>query len=305
MECSSPVRVFSESGDPFYVRCGRCYECLQYRSSAWISRLLFERENWTNTYFFTLTYNDDNLPRNSQGRSQVSKSDIQTFIADLRKRFQQGFFNFDGFRFSLPPKLFRYYITSEYGSIDKTFRPHYHGVLYIDYDDTDTLLLLFTHCWHRGFVDFQPAGEKAVGYVSKYLVKYGLDLPELYIQDEEGNLIFSPIERPFSLMSKHLGACYLTPKKLDWHRQSPVERGYIPGHMGKKSVLPRYFRDMIFDDDMKAQRLESFLSEEALRLELENEKTVEQIKEEISAEDFLHRERVRQARRHYKKLKKL
>lgn len=302
MQCSAPVRLVDESGQEFYVPCGRCYECLQNRSSQWIQRLLLEREAWQNTYFFTLTYDDVHLPRNKDGRGTVAKQDVKTFIAGLRQRFQQGFFHFMDRKFSLPPCRFRYYITSEYGSEIYTFRPHYHGVLFIECADLDLLFLLFSSVWRRGMVDFQAAGDKAAGYVSKYLVKYSLEDISMFIEDEYGEKIFSPIERPFTLMSKGIGADYLTPAKIDWHRQSPVERGYMPKPGGKRAPLPRYFREKIFDEDMKAARLDSYLNQSPLQAWKYMSK--EEFQHHLNLEERIHKERVRQAKKHYQ-LKKV
>lgn len=307
MECSSPVEVFDpNTGEKLFVRCRHCYECLQNRSSEWVSRLLIERDSWQDTYFFTLTYNEDSVPWNqSHTRRVVSPEHISKFTADLRQRFQQRSFHFLGQKLLLPATTFKYYITSEYGSQDHTERPHYHGIFYVNCEDEYLLFCLFTSVWNKGIVDFQRAGEKAAGYVSKYLVKYDLDedTKSAYIFDEDGEKVFAPLTRCFSRMSKGIGSAYFSHSaRLDWHRLYPQERGYIPMPGGVKLPMPRYFTQKIFDDDMRQARAQHMQSESAvkerafLRLPLSKQRSL------LNDEQRAHLERVRQAVVHYKRL---
>lgn len=307
MECSQPVRVKDpNTGEYIYVRCRHCYECLQNRSSEWVSRLLLEREAWSDTYFFTLTYDNEHVPWNmNHTRMVVSPDHVSKFVNGLRQRFQQGFFHIYGNRLELPDTKFKYYITSEYGSKEHTFRPHYHGILYINCSDEHLLYCLFLQVWGKGFIDFQAAGERAAGYVSKYLVKYTLDEEDKqddFIIDEEGEKVFAPRTRCFSHMSKGIGAGYFEhTSRLDWHREDPVSRGYIPMPGGVKLPMPRYFTQQIFDDDMRQQRAahQAMLAQKEersfARLSLDKQKVMS--REEV----FAHLERVRQAKAHYQK----
>ena len=218
------------------------------------------------SYFVTLTYNDENLPRNRVYRNEflddgtpidtvpsVRKSDIQKLHMDMRKRFQQGFFMDDslvraGFA-SVPHKIFLeedtrwfYYVTSEYGPMGH--RPHYHGLYFNLPEDPDVTFCLFESLWKKGFVYCESAkSDKSAAYVAKYLINTSL-VP-----------ISKDADRPFSLMSKGLGAGYLESDLVEWHREAPRKRNYVPVN-SSRSCLPRYLRDKIFDDEMKASILD-------------------------------------------------
>lgn len=267
MECYHPVVIRLPDGQYQQVRCGKCLSCLSHRQAEWTTRLGIElKAHPDQCYFVTLTYAEENLPlkivwrspdENSpaiDGRVQipvVSKVDVQKFHMDLRKRFQQGFFFDDTLvrsglrkrpeRLLLDPQTrFRYYVTSEYGP--EGHRPHYHGFYSALPEDEYLVQCLFEQTWKNGFVKCERASSDAcAAYVAKYLVNDSLvPLPP-------------GATRPFALMSKGLGSEYLeNPRLMDWHRQAPVKRCYIPDQSDKK-VMSRYLREKIFDDSMKEE----------------------------------------------------
>lgn len=263
MECFNPQEIRLPDGRLQVVRCNKCLACLSHRQAEWITRLRVELERFpTQSYFVTLTYDDDHLPLNTAkfdadglyyGDSipTVCKGDIVTFHKDLRKRFQQGFYYDDtlqknGFgpvqRISLPHCRFSFYLTSEYGP--EGHRPHYHGLYFGLPEDNDLVFDLMTHIWKRGFTYIEPAAtEKAAAYVAKYLVNTSLVPVSVHA------------DRPFALMSKGLGKSYLSPDRIEWHRKDHIARLYVPQN-GTKQVLPRYLRDKILDDAMRADVLE-------------------------------------------------
>lgn len=266
MECFSPQEIRLPDGRLQVVRCGKCLACLSHRQAEWITRLRVALDaSPESTYFVTLTYDQDHLPYNTakfdvpeQGIEYmdkiptVRKSDLQKFHMDLRKRFQQGFYYDDtlskcGFgkaqKIALPLCKFRFYCTSEYGPLG--LRPHYHGFYTHLPEDADLTFDLFNKIWNRGFVYCEKAqSDKAAAYVAKYLVNTSL-VPVCPFAD-----------RPFALMSKGLGAEYLTEKRVEWHRAAHLVRSFVP-LQGGKQILPRYLRDKIFDDAMKADILEA------------------------------------------------
>lgn len=61
--CLHPVRVFNKYSQEYvWANCGKCPECLKRKALGWTERLTQERYCWKYCVFFTLTYNDDNLP---------------------------------------------------------------------------------------------------------------------------------------------------------------------------------------------------------------------------------------------------
>ena len=81
--------------------------------------------------------------------------------------------------FDVAHKL-RYFIVSEYGSPEKTFRPHYHGILWnFPYLDDNRLLNdvmtqeVIEKAWSYGFVKCLPLLTGGAAYVMKYMRKDG------------------------------------------------------------------------------------------------------------------------------------
>lgn len=269
MECFEPREIRLPDGRLQVVRCGKCLACLSHRQAEWITRLRVALEFAPGTsYFVTLTYDEAHLPTNEDRSVDLSevdefpqvptvrKRDLQKFHMDLRKRFQQGFYYDDTLgspiRIELPQDIkFRYYCTSEYGP--KGHRPHYHGLYTKLPEDPDLVYDLFNKIWNKGFVYCELAeSEKAAAYVAKYLVNTSLvPIPEA-------------ADRPFAVMSKGLGIEYLTPKRLEWHRAAHQVRNFVP-LQDRRQILPRYYRDRIFDDAMKADILEDTLEREENR----------------------------------------
>ena len=96
--------------------CGQCIGCRADRSQSWGIRSTHEAQMHDASCFFTLTYDDENVPADYS----VKLSDWQKFIRRTRKRI-----GFKGLRFAGG---------GEYGELG--LRPHYHG-LFFNYDFPD------------------------------------------------------------------------------------------------------------------------------------------------------------------------
>lgn len=103
--------------------CGQCTGCRVQRSREWANRCMMELQYHDSAYFVTLTYDDMNAPRSwyadpDTGEAMQSLTlcprDFTLFMKRLRKAF--------------PDDEIRFFMSGEYGS--KTFRPHYHVILY-------------------------------------------------------------------------------------------------------------------------------------------------------------------------------
>lgn len=218
MACLSPISLKGRG----LVPCGKCVGCYSRRQADWACRLEHEYLNSANAYFVTLTYSEDNVP--TDGLVNVlRRRDCQLWMKRLRKRIE--------------PNRIRYFLCGEYGS--KTLRPHYHAILFNYPSDSD----VFTDCadtWFYGFVKVSLVKPVHFQYVAKY-VSCTMELPEV---------LRSKAYRPFVLCSKKpgLGSQYLTDSMVDYHRNtlSTVYR-----KNGRLSALPRYYREKIFDDQMK------------------------------------------------------
>lgn len=149
----------------------------------------------------------------------LCKSDVQLFLKRLRKR--------------LEPRTIKYYCVGEYGEqwrpITPKGRPHYHMLLFYRGEiDRLQLHLIIKELWFHGIAQVLPV-HGAQGYVTKYVLKF----------DSREHLV-----KPFSLISKGLGASYLTPGMISYHRQNLIPYAVKPG--GYHVNLPRYYKNKIF-----------------------------------------------------------
>lgn len=163
-----------KTGDtiPLFIpaSCGKCFECLKSKSSVISSRCALDATfTGFDSYFITLTYNDENLPLHG-----VNKRDIQLFFKKFRNLFRKNF----GYS-----PLFTWYCASEYGS--KFHRPHYHLIINgfdISVFGTQSFFKFqsfLEKCWSTayyksslGFVYLKSISSlKGFDYVSKYVYK--------------------------------------------------------------------------------------------------------------------------------------
>ncbi len=97
------------------VPCGHCIGCRTEQSRQWAVRMMHEARLHDSNVFVTLTYSDQELPKNAE----VISNHLSGFIKSLRKT-QERRISFFG--------------CGEYG--ERTARPHYHALLFgVDFLD--------------------------------------------------------------------------------------------------------------------------------------------------------------------------
>jgi len=94
--------------------CGQCMPCRINRRRVWTHRIMLECTQHNANSFWTLTYDDDNLPKTEGGLPTLRTKDLTDFIKRLRMWYW--------------PNKLRYFYVGEYG--DETQRPHYHLALF-------------------------------------------------------------------------------------------------------------------------------------------------------------------------------
>jgi hypothetical protein len=175
MKCINTVRSQQKvRGNRLKVNypCRKCLPCMITRRQEWTARLLLEMQVTLNTYYVTLTYDDDHLPP----LASLRRKDLRDFLKRLRKNTKS--------------KL-RYFAAGEYG--DKKGRPHYHILLF----SNDELQVDIGYCKERrkvcsisgdfhkawslngdsfGLVDVVPGlnrddGKRVAAYVAGYVLK--------------------------------------------------------------------------------------------------------------------------------------
>jgi len=232
--------------------CGQCLFCRINSKREWISRLLLENACHLNSQFWTLTYDEENLPtRIAPGRpvlgsgykdvrgfersvallpvaSQAGtllKHDLQNFFKRYRKRHES---------------LFRYFAVGEYG--EKLGRPHYHVLAFGACIEKDELQEL----WSRGHVHIGDVTSASINYCVEYAVKKqskDIDLVNLRRQPE-----FAVMSRNPGIGSYALGsireAIFKTPPLPSGEYLIPDE--YMVS--GRKYPMSRYLRSQLEDE---------------------------------------------------------
>ena len=136
-----------------HIRCRVCSGCRLWLQQEWLSRMLLEAaSNPSWPYFFTLTYNEENIPTIEEASSKA-------------RRFPQ-YVRRTG-------ATIRYFICTELG--DQNKRVHHHGVCWIPAWNRYTIRQILdkrAKVWPYGFSDFSLV--RTVGafrYVAKYIQK--------------------------------------------------------------------------------------------------------------------------------------
>lgn len=239
MDCLKPYYDKDKGALP----CGKCLPCLIRRQNDWTFRIIKESETSVNNLFVTLTYEESKMPvsrsytrriksypyfetvqRESFGILQ--KRDIQLWIKRLRK--------------ALEPHRIRYFACGEYGP--RTLRPHYHIILFGLPDlGRSSIKSIISTTWNRGFITISSMTHGRAAYVAKYC-SASMELPE-HLYDKR--------YRPFVLCSRRpaLGSSYLSDSVVNFHRETLTTHCRLNGF---SYAMPKYYKDRIFDDQMKA-----------------------------------------------------
>lgn len=173
-----------------------------------------EEKRCLSAHFITLTYDTDHVPITDNGFMSVSKRDVQLFLKRLRK---------------ITTAPIKYYCAAEYGG--QTNRPHYHIILFnAAYDAVEKT-------WGLGEVHTGIVTGASIGYTLKYISK-----PKRIPMHRNDDRV-----PEFSLMSKGLGADYITDATRRFHTATD-DRVFCTLEGGKKISMPRYYKDKIFSE---------------------------------------------------------
>lgn len=223
MSCLSPFGVKNQNGDRVCVPCGVCTDCRKRYASAWSFRLMQEEKQSESAFFTTLTYDTKHVPITRNGFMSLNKRDTQLFMKRLRKHVS-----------NYTNKTVKYFLCGEYGG--KFKRPHYHAIIYNVPDAT-----MIDLAWQLGDTVTGSVTGASIGYTTKYMIKQ----KKIPMHQNDDRL------REFGLMSKGLGAAYINQKTIKWHLTDAQNRYYIPIENGKKITMPRYYKQRIYEEDMR------------------------------------------------------
>lgn len=231
------------------IPCGQCVGCRLDYSREWANRCLMELEYHPESWFVTLTYDDDHIPWSEAVNKETGeitkhqtlvKKDFQDFMKRLRKNYAT--------KYPDAPPL-RFYACGEYGS--QSFRPHFHAIIYgLHLDDlsfykrTELGDILYNSsflddCWHhQGYAVVGSVTWESCAYVARYIMKkLKGDAAQFY---EEMN-----ITPEFTLMSRKPGIA------KQWYLDHPgiydFEFIHISTPRGGKAIMPPRYFDKLYD----------------------------------------------------------
>lgn len=237
MRCLYPITIKDAIWKQRQVPCGHCIPCRINKTAQWNIRLQYELQDWIYSSFVTLTYNDDNLPKDMS----LHKEHLQAFIKRLRYYY---------------PDDFKYYSVGEYGELELKYchpldselcrlgkikyhgRPHYHLIIFgmKPFDDVSKNAVweswkqcdkeLIFNDEHKSVAN---AEYDSINYVTDYVQKKQYSVNGF---KEYGNSM-----PPFAIMSKGLGL-----HGFMQDMESVKRQGFINLH-GIKFPIPRYFCD--------------------------------------------------------------
>lgn len=244
---------------PVKVPCGQCIACRLNRASDWATRIMHEKKMSADSYFLTLTYNEENLPRVGN-YSTLVKADVQKFLKRLRK--------------AISPIKLRYYLCGEYG--ERYGRCHFHVIVFLD-SYAEDFQRYVNLSWPFGFVHVGSVSYESAKYVARYCTKL-LTGPKKEWYTERNIL------PEFALMSRRpgIGASWLQKygQEVKTHHNVVVK--------GRTMAPPRYYRDKVYEerdrDIVRNSVVDRIVAEIKKGLEYDNSHPFGQTYEEAVAE---------------------
>ena len=151
--CISPIVQLTKTKVPCLAPCGQCMPCRVNQRRAKANRILLEMKSHNHVAWLTLTYDEDHVRIDDNGMLTLCPQDMTNYLKRLR-------------HYGLE---FKYYYVGEYGSPEKTERPHYHAFLF-GVDGSEPLL---REQWHYGnvYVGANPKASQIAEYTASYVEK--------------------------------------------------------------------------------------------------------------------------------------
>lgn len=235
------------------VPCGQCTGCRLDHSREWANRCMMELQDHEESWFITLTYDDEHVPKSEsfdrdtgeiREASTLIKKDFQDFMKRLRKNYKYD-------------NKIRYYMAGEYGSVTK--RPHYHAIIFgLHLDDLQVYSQspdgfvyynseFLASAWqYKGFAVAAKVTWETCAYTARYIMKK-LNGPASSVYEEWN------IQPEFTLMSRRPGIAknYFVkhPNCLEFEQIS------ISTDTGGKSFKPPRYFEKLYDLENPSEEL--------------------------------------------------
>ena len=216
------------------LKCGQCIGCRLDNSLSWAVRCIHQAQTMTEenrqSFFLTLTYNDENLPPDGS----CNYEHVKKFIKRLRKAGHE----------------FTYVAVQEYGAL--LSRPHYHLMIFGWEPDDITMIGksngedLFTSDylqkkWNKGFISIGECTVETAAYLARYCLKKinGKNKDEHYVRDDPLTGIVHRLEPEKICASNGLGKAWIQKYWRDVYPDSRILAW--KGEVLKAYSVPRYY----------------------------------------------------------------
>lgn len=229
MKCKYPI----EKNEFLKVPCGTCVACRINETTDWSIRALYELHDFENASFVTLTYNEENYPKDCSVHKEVLSDWWDNFQHKVKK--EKG----------ISPRIFS---CGEYGS--RTNRAHYHAILYglnpdpFDKHNYDRELIAnsWKFCdrdmflWNR--YDFN---KNAINFCTRETIQYVAGYIQKKLKSYQAKEVYEKFgkQAPFKLASKSLGLNYAI------ENQDMLKNNGFCVYNGYRVRIPRYFREKL------------------------------------------------------------
>lgn len=212
--------------------CGTCVACRINETTDWSIRALFELHDFQEASFVTLTYNEENYPKNGS----VNKAFLQEFYDELQHKYKYH-----------TGKKLRFFSCGEYG--EHTHRAHYHGIIYglnpNPYDKNNRDRELIASSWHYCDKEMfywrqHDFNKNAINFVNRETIQYVAGYVQKKLKSYQAEYYDKlGIEPPFKIMSKGLGLNYAK------ENERQLKECGFTWYNGHKVRIPRYFREKL------------------------------------------------------------
>lgn len=226
------------------IPCGQCIGCRLARTQEWATRISHEASYHDASCFLTLTYDDQHLPDDMS----VSVRELQLFMKRARKALGK----------------LRFFACGEYG--DKTFRPHYHMILFgADFASTRTPWRqsksgfvtyrspLLEKLWPLGMSEIGTVTAGSAAYVARYCMKkMGGDIAETHytrLHPLTGEIC--KVRPEFATMSSNPG---IGRKWIDEYKSDIFPSDFVVID-GQKRPVPRYYLKQLTEEHASPNKI--------------------------------------------------
>lgn len=231
---SSATHVDARPDTWFRVPCGQCIDCRLRRTREWAIRATHEAQVHKQNCFVTLTYDDENLPKNLSVDVKV----WQSFAKRMRKKIGS----------------FRFLHCGEYG--DKSLRPHYHACIFGQdfrgdrkfWKRTEHGNALFVseklkELWPYGFTTIGELTFDSAAYVASYCTKKvtGARAKDAYRRTNPVTGESWMVKPEYATMSRRPGLGFEWFKK---YKEDVYPDDFVVAK-GRKFAVPRYYDGLL------------------------------------------------------------